>query len=401
MQMDIANIMPYVVAYVSLFLSVFWLTVYFFREPKSMALGYRPAISIIVPAHNEEHTIRTCIKSLISQKYTDLSIIVVDDGSTDKTDAVVKSLQKAHKNIRYMRTDHVGKAAALNSALRHVKTEVFGFIDADTYLTRGTLHDMVGYFGGKTASVTIAMKPSRVSNLIQGIQKVEYMISSLTRKLLSHLDAGYYTPGFAIYKTDIIKKLGGFDEKNITEDLEIGMRLQEKGYKIENVIEKTAFTEVPSTFRELFRQRMRWYRGYLYNSKKYKHLFFNRKFGDLGLMVLPIQYIVLALITPFLLYAIFDASMSVLKGIIDAYLTGFDIKYFIDTSNFSLISPMTFFFLALLGSFIIMLKISQRETEEKVGKLTYLVYIILYPFINTLLWISAFVHEILRVKKTW
>ena len=62
---------------------------------------------------------------------------------------------------------------------------------------------------------------------------------------------------------------------------------------------------------------------------------------------------------------------------------------------------MTFFLLALVASFVIMIKISQRETEENVGKLTYLVYIILYPFINTLLWISAFVHEMFGTKKRW
>ena len=393
--------MPYIVAYVSLFLSIFWFTVYFSHEPKQKRHGYAPAISIIVPAHNEQLTIGKCIKSLIKQKYANLKIIVVDDGSTDNTGYVVKSLKKSHSNIGYLRTNHIGKAAAMNVALRHVRTEVFGFIDADTYLSAGTLHAMVKYFNDETAAVTIAMKPSKAVNLIQRIQKVEYMISSLTRKLLSYLDAVYYTPGFAIYKTDVIKKLGGFDEKNITEDLEIGMRLKDSGYNIENVIDKAAFTEVPQTFRELFRQRMRWYRGYFYNSRKSKHMFFNRKFGDLGIMVLPIQYIVLALITPFLLFAVYDMSVSLLKGIIDLYLTGFDVGYFFETGSFIIVTPMTFFLLALVASFVIMIKISQRETEENVGKLTYLVYIILYPFINTLLWISAFVHEMFGTKKRW
>lgn len=399
--MNIFDVMPYVVAYVSLFLSIFWLTVYFSREPKQKRHGYTPAISIIIPAHNEEHTIRKCISSLISQRYPALKIIVVDDGSTDNTGFIVKSFRKFHKNIQYFRTNHLGKAAALNFGLRHVRTEVFGFIDSDTYLSAGTLSNMVKYFSEGTAAVTIAMKPSRAPNLIQRIQQVEYMISSLTRKLLSYLDAVYYTPGFALYRSGVIKKLGGFDENNITEDLEIGMRLKENGYKIENMTDKSASTEVPSTFRELFRQRMRWYRGYFYNSRKYKHMFFNRKFGDLGLMVLPVQYIVLALITPFLLYAIYDMSASLVKGVIDLYLTGFDIVYFFDTSAFNFVTPMTFFLLALLGSFVLMIKISQRETEEKIGKLTYLVYIILYPFINTLLWMSAFTHEIFRTKKRW
>lgn len=401
--MDVLDILLYSTAYVSLFVSMFWFTVYFFDEKKpqktaSQLLG----ITMLVPAHNEQKTIKKCVISLLQQGYPKLTVLVVDDGSTDATPKIVKALARRHKNVKYLGKKHSGKAASLNFGLRRVKTEVFGFIDSDTYLSSGALHNMVSYFRDeKTASVTVCIKPSKTLNFVQKIQRVEYMISAFTRKLLSMINSVYYTPGCAIYRTNIVREVGGFDENNLTEDLEIGLRLKNSGYRIENTIEKFAYTEVPSTFRDLFHQRMRWYRGYIHNTRKYKHMFFSKRFGDLGLMVLPIQYILLALVTPFLLYGIYDSSVSALRYITDAYLVGFDFSYFVGTFSFNLITPTTFFFAAVLAAFVMMLRLSQEKTSEKIGKATYVAYIILYPFINTLLWMSAFVYEMTGTKKRW
>ncbi len=399
--MDVSDFLLYSTSFVSLFVSIFWFTVYFSADKKRTLTAKLRPMTMIVPVYNEEKTIRACIQSLLKQGYPGLKIIIVDDGSTDSSGRIVKELAKKHRNVKYFRKKNGGKSSALNHGLRRVKTELFGFIDSDTYLASGALRNMVGYFHDNVASVTICIKPASTTNLVQKLQRVEYMVASFTRKLLSYIHSVYYTPGFALYKTDVVKKLGGFDESTLSEDLEIGLRLKSAGYDIENTVEKYAYTEVPGTFKELFNQRMRWYRGYIELTRRYKHMFLNKNFGDLGLMVLPIQYILLALITPFMLYSIYDSLANVIKRLIDVYLVGFDVSYFYNTSVFNFITPTTFFFVAVLAAFFFMLKLSQSNVDEKIGKGTYIAYIVLYPFINTLLWIAAFIYEVLNVKKKW
>jgi cellulose synthase/poly-beta-1,6-N-acetylglucosamine synthase-like glycosyltransferase len=398
----IGEILFYLTAFVMLFVSIFWFITFLTAEKKKiMNIKKFPQLTIIVPAYNAESKIRQCIGSLISQKYPGLKIIIVDDGSTDRTGKIARAYAKKHRNIKYLKKKNSGKASALNYGLRHVNTELFGFLDSDTYLSENALKNMVGYFGSDVGAVTASIKPERVENTIERLQKVEYLISSFTRKLMSHINSLYYTPAFAIYKTGVIKELGGFDENNLTEDLEIGLRLKKNGYDIENSIEDCAYTEIPNNFKVLFRQRIRWYRGFIYNTKKYSSMLFSRKHGDLGILVLPMQYIILALIIPFLLYSIYDIGTVVFQKAVDLYLTGFDLSYINATSDIIIISPTTFFVLAFVVSFFIMIKLSKDKIGSNISKLDYIVYLIVYPFINVFMWISALAYEIIGAKKKW
>lgn len=398
----IDDLIFYAAVYISLFISVFWLLV--FMESKDIvrrkALRY-PTLSIIIPCHNEEAYLKSCVESLVKQNYPKLRIIIVDDGSSDMTHKIGRRLSRKYGFVKYVRKNQEGKGAALNAGLRYVNSEHFGFIDADTFLSKGALKNMTSYLNDGAVSVIAVIKPVKPRNFVERLQKIEYMIASFTRKLMSFLDALYYTPGFALYNTSVVKKLGGFDEDNLTEDLEIGLRLKSNGHKIENTIEDYAYTVVPKTLKELFNQRVRWYRGSIYNSRKYKHMFFSRKHGDLGLFVLPIQYLLLAVTTPLLLMGTWDISTAIAKNIIDVNLIGFDMGYFLETTSVQFINPFTFFVVALLASFLLILKTSEREIKEKISAAEYAVYIIVYPFINLFLWIAAFVHEMLRTKKKW
>ncbi len=397
----ITDLLFYATAYVTLFASIFWLTTFFTAGRKKTIKPNHPPLSIIVPVHNEEKHIEMCLTSLENQRYPGLKILVVDDGSTDRTGPVVKKLMKKYHNIKYIRKQNSGKASSLNCGLKLVGTELFGFIDGDTFLSDNALLNMTGYIRGRTASVIATLKPYEPKTRIERLQKIEYALSSFTRKLLSFVDSLYFTPGFAIYKTSVIKKLGGFDENNITEDLEIGLRLKNNGYRIEDSIEDSARTVVPNSFRALFGQRLRWYRGYIYNSRKYSGMFFNRRFGDFGIFVLPLQYLILALVMPFLLLSVYDAVIDIAKGIIDLFVVNFDVAYLMSTVRMTVITPTTFFFAAVLVSFLIMMRLSSRSVVENIGKMDYLVYIAVYPFINVFLWVAAFAYEIARAKRKW
>jgi len=398
----IEDILFYIAVYLSLFVSVFWLLIFLDNkeQPKNKITRF-PSLTIIIPCYNEEEYLESCVESLIRQRYPKLRVIIVDDGSTDMTQEIGKKLSKKYGFIKYMRKNQGGKGAALNRALSQINTEYFGFIDADTFLSKNALKNMTSYLNDGAAAVIAVIKPVKPRNFVERLQKIEYMIASFTRKLMSFLEALYYTPGFALYRTNVVKKLGGFDEDNLTEDLEIGLRLKNNGHKIENTIEDYAYTVVPKTLKELFNQRLRWYRGSIYNSRKYKHMFFSREHGDLGMFVLPVQYLLLAVTTPLLLIGVWHMFTSIAKNIIDVNLVGFDMGYFLETTSVQFINPFTFFVVALLASFILILKTSEREIKEKISAAEYAVYIIIYPFINLFLWIAAFMQEMLRAKKKW
>lgn len=397
----IMDVLFYTAAYATLFISIFWFVTLFTAEKKKAVRPANPPLSIIVPAYNEENNIEKCIASLENQKYPGLKIIVVDDGSTDGTGSLVKGLARKYGNIKYLKKPNSGKASSLNYGLEHIETKLFGFIDGDTFLSDNALLNMAGFVHGKTASVIATIKPYNPKNRIERMQKIEYMLSSFTRKLMSFIDSLYYTPGFAIYDTRIIKKLGGFDEKNITEDLEIGLRLKSRGYRIENSLEDSAYTVVPKSFRALFRQRLRWYRGYIHNSRKYSHMMLNKQYGDLGMFVLPINYFLLAFIVPFLFVAIYDSIISIAQRIIDVFIVNFDVYYLISTAPGSMVTPSTFFFAVTIIAFFIMIKFSNARIKEKISKIDYIVYIAIYPFLNMMLWVAALAYELAGAKRKW
>src|SRR3989304_10341724 len=98
--MDVSEIMVYVMSFISLFVSIFWFLIYFSNSDKRRTISALPPMTIMVPAYNEEKTIKACLMSLLKQNYHGLKIIVIDDGSTDKTGAVVQALAKQYHNIR-------------------------------------------------------------------------------------------------------------------------------------------------------------------------------------------------------------------------------------------------------------------------------------------------------------
>ena len=130
---------------------------------------------------------------------------------------------------------------------------------------------------------------SNPRNLLQKIQQLEYWTSfGFFFKTLASVDSVYVTPGpMALYRKEVMLKLGGYDEKNYTEDMEIALRLQKYGYKIRACHETVVYTETPRTLMRLFKQRVRWYRGGLMNIFKYLEMLFDNNFKDFGQFVLP------------------------------------------------------------------------------------------------------------------
>lgn len=409
-------VVNYAAWYIFVFIAVMWMLVLLTNRDKFSNMGNKkikklPKVSVLIPAHNEEKNIGMVLKSILNLKYPKdlLEVIVINDASTDKTAEIVRQIKGI---ILINNKKNVGKAHSLNRALKVATGELIACIDADSTVESEILMKMIGHFEDpKVASVTPALKVMKPRNFLEKIQATEYLLNIFLRKSLDVIDSIHVTPGvFSVYRKNVLQEVGGFDEDNLTEDMEIALRLHDAGYKITNRMDAVSYTICPSNLRALFKQRLRWYRGALQNTAKYKHMIFRRRYGNLGMFLLPFNFIsIMAVITIFLIM-IWNFIDSMTKLIWQLYLI--DWNFYVFLSNFELnveniilntiTTPFVFMLTGLIIGGYLLLK-SFRMTEEKFrfNKLGYFTYLIAYPLIMMAFWLTAMVFEILRIKRKW
>ena len=252
-----------------------------------------PHFTAIVPAYNEAKSIEGTLMSLLNMEYPHekTQIIVVNDGSTDATQEIVESVIAANPNrdITLINQQNQGKGCAMNVGLEGARGEYFACLDADSFVHADALKKMLPLFADdKVASVCPLLKVKKPDTMIQKVQWTEYVINMFYRFLNAKLNCIHVTPGpFSVYRTAVIKDLGGYDEKTITEDLEIAIRLQKHQYKILQTFDAIVETVSPDNWKALFKQRVRWYKGSVDNTIQYKELMFNKKYGDFGMVRMP------------------------------------------------------------------------------------------------------------------
>lgn len=341
-----------------------------------------PSLSIIIPAHNEEGTIEATVKAVNNMSYPKKKeIIVVDDGSNDRTFEVVKMI----KGISVFRKKRGGKASALNFGLEKAKGEVVVCVDSDSYPEKGALMRSVPFFQDGVAAVATTVLIKSPKKMIERLQDLEYTMIAWSRKIMEYLDCIYVTPGpMSLYKRDALKRVGGFDEKNMTEDIEIAWRLLKSGYKIRMALDAKVHTHAPKSLRIWWHQRIRWNVGGMQTFLKYSKLFFSNKFKIVGRLLLPffsISYMLNMLGFVLTGYILIRGAHHLLG----AYMFGFNPFVL----NLSLIPDMFLF----LGAFsfvmaLVFIKINFC-TMSKVGiipvKLTsFLVYLFIYILLSPL-----------------
>jgi len=275
-------------------LSAFFLSVYilaFFvwkRRKASIPKNKLPGVSVVVPAYNEEKNIADTIESLLNLEYpkNKLEIIVVDDGSTDNTFEIAKKYEGS--NVKVIRKENGGKSSALNAGIRAAKFEIIACMDADSIATGDALKTLVSYIVEENAdAVTPVMHVWKPKNLTERFQWAEYILSNVMRRALDTLHAQYVTPGpFSVFRRESFERYGYFDEKNITEDMEMAMRIQAKGGKIVHASDAIVYTKVPDNIISLIKQRVRWNLGFLENAWEYRKKVWKNG-GDMGVFVFP------------------------------------------------------------------------------------------------------------------
>jgi cellulose synthase/poly-beta-1,6-N-acetylglucosamine synthase-like glycosyltransferase len=244
-----------------------------------------------VPCWNEESTIVATCDSLLTLEYPKekLEIILVDDGSTDATPIVMEHFAN-HPQVRIIRKENGGKHTALNAGIATTHAEIIGCLDADSIVESDALKEIVSCFvDPRVAAATASMSVHSPKNLLQHMQNAEYIFGSVFRHAFASVNGLYVTPGpFSFYRHSVIEKLGGFRYGHQTEDMEMALRIQQAGYRIENAPRARVYTKAPGTLFKLLKQRTRWTSGFLRNILgEYRNLIGNCEHGALGMLVLP------------------------------------------------------------------------------------------------------------------
>lgn len=402
----------WVIAFITVYVSIFWISVTFIEEPREdERLKRKPFVSIIVPALNEEAVIKKTVDSLLNLSYpkNKFEIIVVDDGSTDGTRDIVKSYKD--RRVKLILNEHkgVGKSSALNKGISKSKGEIIGCVDADCYVSVEALDHMVGHFcNSEIGAVITPVKVLKPKTFFEKVQRIEYILTSFIRRMMSFVGTLQVTPGaLSLYKKDIIERLGGFDERNLTEDYEIALRLINNNYRVIMEPSIDTYTYVPESFKGLWKQRIRWFRGFIMNNIKYKHMFMNRKYGLTGTFQTPLNF--------FSLFVVF-ASLVLISYQFLKWIYGFITKIIIlrwdifDAMRFPLFKDFIFginlkiafpVIVAFLFGLYIYYK-AHKYTKEKVKfPIAIFIYLFIYPFLRTAQWLAALVAETFSLKKKW
>lgn len=241
---------------------------------KKQLMDFEPNISVIIPAYNEEKNIAACIDSVYTTDYplSKIEVIVADDGSTDNTLEILRE----YSNITVLKQAHKGKSAALNLAVKHAKNDFVLCIDADSTLDRDCVGELVKPLANpKIGATTGTSKVKNISNIWTIFQNIEYHYNNLIRKSFSSVfkNGIWFFGALACYRKSVLKKIGYFKKDTLTEDMDIALEIHTAGYRTIHVHNAFCYTIVPSTLKELYAQRSRWWIGVLQALKKNKQLF--------------------------------------------------------------------------------------------------------------------------------
>jgi cellulose synthase/poly-beta-1,6-N-acetylglucosamine synthase-like glycosyltransferase/peptidoglycan/xylan/chitin deacetylase (PgdA/CDA1 family)/spore germination protein YaaH len=278
------------------------------RKPYQQAsAGYNPRVAVLIPAYNEETVIVRTIRSVLNSDYKNLHVIVIDDGSRDRTAEVAREAYAAEiaaGRVQVFSKPNGGKAAALNFALERLTEEVYVGIDADTVIAADAISKLIPHFEDpRIGAMAGNAKVGNRVNLWTRWQALEYITSqNFERRALDLFHVVTVVPGaIGAWRTAPVKAVGGYPLNTVAEDADLTMNLLEQGLRVDYEDRSLAFTEAPIDVRGLMRQRFRWSFGTLQAVWKHRAAFVRNK--AMGLFALPnilIFQMFLPLVSPFI-----------------------------------------------------------------------------------------------------
>ena len=277
----------------------------FLGRPAEVA-SYKPKVAVLIPAYNEEKVIERTIRAALNSNYPNLRVIVIDDGSKDRTLEVARrafAAEAAAGKVLILTKENAGKAEALNFGIEHIgDAELFVGIDADTIIAQDAIARLVPHFiNPKVGAMAGNAKVGNRVNLWTRWQALEYITSqNFERRALDVLGAVSVVPGaIGAWRVSAVREAGGYHLDTVAEDADLTMALLRRGYRVEYEDMALAYTEAPTNANALMRQRFRWSFGILQAVYKHRGVFARK--GALGWVALPnivIFQILLPLVSP-------------------------------------------------------------------------------------------------------
>jgi peptidoglycan-N-acetylglucosamine deacetylase len=276
-----------------------------FGKPAEVA-SYKPKVAVLIPAYNEEKVIVRTVRAALNSDYRNLRVIVIDDGSKDRTLEAARAAFVAEERagrVLILSKANAGKAEALNYGIEHIEdAELFVGIDADTIIASDAISRLVPHFiNPKVGAIAGNAKVGNRVNLWTRWQALEYITSqNFERRALDVLGAVSVVPGaIGAWRVSAVREAGCFQIDTVAEDADLTMALLRRGYRVEYEDMALAYTEAPTNANGLMRQRFRWSFGIL--QAVYKHSGTFARKGALGFVALPnivIFQILLPLVSP-------------------------------------------------------------------------------------------------------
>jgi len=396
---DLADVLGYAPALVVIFFIAFLpgflnahiLSSVFLDKPPPLRLDLNfPPVSLLIAAYNEADNISETFRGIATQDYPgQVEIIVVDDGSTDKTIDILKALQLP--NLKIVQASHGGKATALNAGLKQVSNDIVVCMDADTFLHPQALKRIVARFltdPADTAAVAgcVLVKNSR-STFMTRLQEWDYFtgISSAKRQQSLYQGTLVAQGVFSAFRTKLLRAHEGWPSV-IGEDIVLTWSLIKSGWRIGFEPTAVGFTVAPENMKGFYRQRKRWARGMIEGLKQHGHLVWRS--SRLSAFFVAIDFMI-----PFI--DLFYAFVF-LPGIILA-LFGY---YYI-------VGPLTLLVVPIAFLIVMVMYKKQKAVFDTLNlkvrsnPIGFIVYMLVYQAVMSPICVIGYAQELLGMAKRW
>jgi len=273
---------------------------------------FLPKVSIIVPAFNEEKVVARTIDTLVEADYPYKEIIVVDDGSQDTTYEVASKYM--NRGVKVIRRPNGGKFAALNTGLAFATGEIVITVDADSLVARAAIREIVkGFDDPQVAGVAGNLKVFNRNTWLTKLQALEYIVQiQLVRRAFEYFGSLTVASGaFSAFRRTALDEAGRYDPDFLLEDFDITIKLLKAHAILHGNNEAVCYTEAPETLRDVYKQRLSWFRGDYQNFWKHRDTFFNPRFGILHKLTFPYMLISMTLV-PFASIVVIVTSVIML-----------------------------------------------------------------------------------------
>ncbi len=297
---------------------------------------FTPFVSVVIPAYNEEVCIIRTLEGALASDYLYKQVIIVDDGSTDRTYNKLRYYLRKHnlQSVKLVHQANGGKAKAINNGIKkHAIGSLVMVLDADSLLHPQAMSNIVEYFRDpQVVAAATNVKVIDGKSLLNMAQRLEYVISHRMKRALTVLNMEYIIGGVgSTLRKDMIEKCEYYDTDTLTEDIDFTMKiLTRHGNRANKVVfaaDAIAYTEGVTRFKSLIRQRFRWKYGRMQTFFKNRRVFFSReKIHNKQLSWLYLPFVVFSefelFLDPFLTGFVFYTSLHYggWSGLLSAYL---------------------------------------------------------------------------------